>query len=166
MMTDKAIVGLRDYNEEIATSYFNTVDLTAGNLAAQQTAFTVLQTAIDGITRGALADLALQIITPGSSIVPTDEEVQVEKTWLILYTDSQQFADPGPDTTPNPGFGKVFQLNWPTAMYDTHLQVASDFADLAETDVAAFVAAFEDIVVSPYGGAVTILSMQVSAARR
>lgn len=165
-MPDQAFIGLRDFSDEIGTSKFNTVDLTAGNLAAQQTAFTTLQGAVDAITRGALAELALQIVTPGSSILPTDEEAQVEKTWLILYTDSQQFLDPGTDLVPNPGFGKVFQANWPTATYDTHLSPGTDFADLAETDIAAFVTAFEDIVVSPYGGTVTIQSMQVSGARR
>lgn len=165
-MPDKAFIGFRDYSDEIGTAQFNTLKLTAGNLAAQQALFVTLQGAVDAITRGALADLALQVITPGSSILPTDEEAQVEKTWLILYADNQTFLDPGTDLVPNPGFGKIFQANWPTALYDTHLLPSSDFADLAETDVAAFVAAFEDLIISPYGGTVTVLSMQVAGARR
>lgn len=164
-MPDRAIVGMRDHSREIGRSNFNIVDITAGNLAAQQALHTTLANSILDITRGIVAEVEIQVVTPGTSILPTDEEAQIEKTWLILYTDIQTFADPGPDTTPNPGFGKIFQVNWPTAMYATHLLEDSDFADLAETDIAAFVAAFEALVVSPYGGEIEVLSMQVNGAR-
>lgn len=164
-MPDKAVIGMRDYSREIGTTNLNIVDITAGNLGAQQGFLTALGTEILDITRGILAIVEIQAVTPGTSILPVLEEAQIEKTWLILYTDTQTFLDPGPDTVPNPGFGKVFQCNWPTAIYTDHLLPESDFADLAETDIAAFVTAFEDIVVSPYGGTVAVLSMQVSGAR-
>lgn len=164
-MPDIAIIGMRDHSREVGQSSINIVDITAANLAAQQALLTTLGTEVLDITRGILAKVEIVVVTPGTSILPTDEEAQIEKTWLILFTDTQTFLDPGPDTVPNPGFGKVFQVNWPTATYTTHLLDGSDFADLAETDIAAFVAAFEALVVSPYGGDVEILSMQVGGAR-
>lgn len=164
-MPDKAVLGMRDHSREIGRSNVNIVDITAGNLAAQQALLTTLGTTVLDVTRGILAEVEIQVVTPGTSILPVLEEAQIEKVWLILYTDTQTYLDPGPDTVPNPGFGKVFQAKWPTAIYTDHLLPESDFADLTETDIAAFVAAFEALVVSPYGGEVEILSMQVAGAR-
>jgi len=163
-MPDKAIIGMRDHSREIGRTGINIVDITAANLAATQGLLTTLGAELLDITRGVLAEVEIQVITPGTSILPTDEEAQIEKTWLILYTDTQQYLDPGPDTVLNPGFGKEFQLNWPTAIYTDHLLANSDFADLAEADIAAFVTAFEALVVSPYGGSIEVLSIQVGAA--
>lgn len=164
-MPDMAVIGMRDYSREIGHSNINIVDITAGNLAAQQALLTTLGTEVLDVTRGILAEVEIQAITPGTSILPTLEEAQIEKTWLILYVDTQAFLDPGPDTVPNPGWGKTFQAHLPTAVYTDHLLPASDFADLAETDIAAFVAAFEALVVSPYGGTIEVQSIQVGAAR-
>lgn len=164
-MPDKAIVGLRDFSREVGHMSINTVDIAAGNLAAQLAALTTLETAVTNITRGVISDTAIKVLTPGTSILPTDEEAQIEKTWLILYTDIDVYANPPTDTVPNPGFGKVFQVNWPTALYTGFLLPDSDFADLANADISAFVAAFEALVVSPYNGEIQVLSMQVGAAR-
>jgi hypothetical protein len=165
-MPDEAYIGFRDYSGEISRSKINTIDLTAANLAAQQALLATLVTEIDPIVRGTIAEIKLQVVTPGSSTPPTDEEAQIEKGWLVLYQDSQQYLDPGPDTILNPGFGKIFQAVLPTATYTTHLLGESDFADLTETDVAAFVTAFEELAVSPYGGSTTVLSLQVVGSRR
>lgn len=143
----------------------NTIVLTEANLVAQQGLLAALAAAADGISTGIIAERVNQHVTPGTSIPPAGDTVQVETGWLILYVDTQQFLDPGPDTVPNPGFGQVFQLYWPTAEYAGHLLSNSDFADLADVDVAAFVTAFEAVVVSPYSGAVEIQSMQVIGAR-
>jgi len=164
-MPDLAVIGMRDFSREVGRSGINIVDITAANLAAQQALLTTLGAEVIDITRGVLAEVNIQVITPGTSILPVLEEAQIEKTWLILFSDTQQFLDPGPDTVPNPGFGKVFQVNWPTAIYTDHLLPNSDFADLAEADIAAFVTAFEALVVSPYGGSIEVQSIQVGGAR-
>lgn len=140
----------------------NTVDLTAANLATQQGLLAALAAAAADMVRGNIADTRLQFVTPGSSTPPADENAQIEHGWLITYTDTQAFLDPGPDTTPNPGFGKLFTLEWPCADRVDHLQDNSDFADLAQADMAAFVTAFEDLVVSPYDGTVEILTIRVT----
>lgn len=160
-MPDLAEIVLRDYSNELTTMKMNTVDLTAANLAAQQAALAALVTAVLPVTRGEVAESRLKIITPGTSILPTNMQAQVETAWLITYTDSQQFLDPGTDLVPNPGWGLLFTMTLPTADYTDHLQVGSDFADLTDVDVAAFVTAFESLYLSPYSGTVVIQSMRV-----
>lgn len=161
-MPDIAEIVVRDYDNTLTTMKMNVVDLTAGNLAAQQTALASLVAATTPILRGVVVESRLKLITPGTAILPALEEAQVEKGWVVVYADSQQFLDPGPDTVPNPGFGLLFTMTVPTADYTDHLQLNSDFADLAETDIAAFVTAFEALYRSPYGGTVNIVSIRVS----
>lgn len=161
-MPDIAEIVLRDYDNEPTTMKMNTVDLTAGNLAAQQAALAALAADVPDIVRGTVAETRLKLITPGTAILPTDEEAQIEKGWLVEYTDSQQFLDPGTDTVPNPGWGLPFSMTIPTAEWDTHLATNTDFADLANADIAAFVTAFEALFVSPYGGTVSVINIRVS----
>lgn len=165
-MPDVAFLNRRDYGREITTMKVNTTDLTAGNLTAQLALATALVAAADDITRGITANSQLTILTPGTPTPPTDPLAQIETGWLIFYNDTQTFLDPGPDTIPNPGFGKPFQLYWPCADYSgTHLLEGEDFADLVDdADVAAFVAAFEAYVRSPYGGTIAISAIQVSGS--
>lgn len=159
-MTDVAYLKYRDFSRETSTMRLNTANMTAANLAAQQTALTTLAAAADTITTGIQAERGIQVDVQGSSTPPASEEAQIEKRWLILYNDTQQYLDPPTDSVLNPGFGKLFQTEWPCADPTDHLQTNSDLADLTETDVAAFVTAFEAYVRSPYGGAVNVLEMR------
>jgi hypothetical protein len=161
-MPDIAEIVVRDYDNTLTTMKMNTVDLTAGNLAAQLAALATLVADTTPIIRGVVAESRLKIITPGTSILPASEEAQVEKGWLVTYTDSSQFLDPGTDLVPNPGFGLLFTMTIPTAEYTGHLALNTDFADLADADVAAFVTAFEALFVSPYGGDTVIQTIRVS----
>lgn len=161
-MPDKAYFDVRDYSREISRTTLNVLDVTAGNFTAQGGLLTALVAAYDPISLGTMAGSGMQLITRGGLTPPADENAQIETGWLITYTDSQEFLDPGTDLVDNPGFGKAFQLTWPTADYTDHLQLNSDLADLEETDIAAFVTAFEALVRSPYGGTVTVVSMAVA----
>lgn len=160
-MPDVAYITIEDYSGEPTRMKMNTVDLTAANLAAQQAALATLVAATPPLVRGTIRDSNLQILTPGTAITPVSEEAQIEKGWLVLFVDDQPFLDPGTDLVPNPGFGKSFISTWPTAEYTGHLTAASDFADLANADVAAFVTAFEALYRSPYGGTITVQSIRV-----
>lgn len=159
-MPDVAYLKYRDFSRETSAMRLNTVDITAGNLAAQQTALTTLAAAADTITAGIQAERGIQVDVQGSSTPPASEEAQIEKRWLVIYNDTQQYLDPPTDSVLNPGFGKLFQVEWPCADPTDHLQTNSDLADLTETDVAAFVTAFEAYVRSPYGGTIGVLEMR------
>jgi len=164
-MADEVTLVRRDYSGELTSTKINSIDLTAANLTAQLALVTTLIAAAGDITTGVAANSQASILTPGSNTGPGDPLAQIETGWLVFYSDTQTFLDPGPDTIPNPGFGKQFQLYWPCADYGgTHLDPETDFADLADTDVAAFVTAFEAYVRSPYGGTVAVNQIRVSGA--
>jgi hypothetical protein len=108
-----------------------------------------LLAAMEDITGGTVQKIVQSnSVDLNSNAAPTDEEVQREKKWLVTYraTTSQ----------------KLFRLEIPTALPTGHLLPASDEADLAETDMAAFVSAFEAFVRSPDNGteAVTVESIR------
>lgn len=165
-MPDKAYLDVRDYGNEMSRSSFNVIPVTAGNFTAQAGLLTALVAAYDPISLGTMAGSGMQIITAGSLVAPSDDEAQIETVWKIIYSDTQAFLDPGTDLIPNPGFGKRFQLDWPTALFDGMLLPNTDEADLIGDEMAAFVTAFQAIARSPYGGTVTILSINVSGADR
>jgi len=161
-MPDIAEIVVRDFSNELTTMKIHTVDLTAANLAAQQTALATLVAAAEVVIRGEIAESRLKVTTPGTAILPTDPEAQIEMAWLVTYSDTQQFLDPGPDTVPNPGWGLLFTMSIPCAdLSGTHLTTGSDFADLTDPDIAAFVTAFEALYRSPYSGTINVQSIRV-----
>lgn len=142
-----------DYSREKAVMTINTVTPSAANLATLNTQITNLVAAINGITLGILHRRQLNIVTPSSAALPTSPEAQREKKWLIGFSDVTANLAAG---VTNPMFGKQFTVELPTSFLATHLQTNSDYADLANTNVADFVTAFEAIARSPSGGAVSV----------
>lgn len=142
-----------DYSNEKGFVSLNIPLVTAANLAATTSAITTLALAADDIVGGTLNRRTLTIPSAGSAALPSDEEAQREEKWLVGYTDTTANLAAG---VPNPYFGKKFSVEIPTAELTAHLSVNSDFADLAETEVAAFVTAFEAFARSPAGGAVNV----------
>lgn len=129
-------VTLIDYSEEKSSVTVLNGSITALTIAAFLTQFGALKTAIEGITKGVIV---------GSSWVgdkdilaaaaPVDVFAQRELKWLVRYE--------------NVVSHKIYTLEVPTADPTGRLQAASDKADLADTEMAAFVTAFEAIGRSP-----------------
>jgi hypothetical protein len=96
-----------------------------------------------------------------SNTPPTDPSAQVERKWLVTYEDDLPFFDDPVNAIPNEGFGKLFQMEIPTADIETAgiLLDNSDDADLTFAAMATFVTAFEDIARSPYGGTVNVIKV-------
>jgi len=149
-MTHKAIFQMLDYSNEKSTSTIYVGPITAGTIAGFLTQFGALRTAIEGITRGVVAKESwVGDDTVLSNTPPADAEAHREKKWLVRYIG---------DTS-----DKVYTLEIATAELDGgHLQPLSDFADLTETDMAAFVTAFEAIARAPEDDTetVTVQSIQ------
>jgi len=141
---------LLDYSNERSNTTVHVGPITALTIAGFLTDFGALRTAIEAITLGVVSQESwVGDSTVLSNTPPTDAEAQREKKWLVRYTG---------DTT-----DKVFTLEIATAeLGGGHLLPMSDFADLTETDMAAFVTAFEDIARSPDDDAetVTVQSIQ------
>lgn len=165
-MPDKAYFDVRDFSNEKSRTTVWTVPVTAGNFTAQGGLLTGLVNAYEDISLGVLAESGMQLVTRSSPTAPSDDEAQIETVWKIIYTDDQPFLDPGFDLVANPGYGKRFQLDWPTALFDGMLLPNSDEADLTGAEMLAFVAAFEALVLSPYGGSTSVISINVSGSDR
>lgn len=154
-MAHEAQFTLLDYSNERSSMKVNVGAITALSIGGFLTDFGALRAAIEGITLGVVAQEAwVGDRTTLSNTPPTDPEAQREKKWLVRYVGNTS--------------GKVFQLEIPTAeLGGGHLLPMSDFADLTETDMAAFVTAFEDIARTPDSDTetVTVQSIQYVGRR-
>lgn len=146
-----------DHGGERAVMTGNIPVVTAANLAATNTLVNNLVAAIDDIIFGNLNKRTMSVIVLGSAALPASEEAQREEKWLIKYRDVTATLAAG---VTNPYFGKQFVTSIGTAELTAHLGVNSDFADLAETEIAAFVTAFEAFARSPAGGAVDVTAIE------
>ena len=146
---------LLDYSDERTRTEIHVGAITAVSIAGFLTAFGALRTAIEGITLGVVSQEAwVGDRTLLSNTPPTDPLAQRENKWLERYTG---------DTS-----GKLFQIEIGTAeLAGGHLLPMSDFADLTETDMAAFVTAFEAIARTPDDDTetVTVQSIQFVGRR-
>lgn len=150
---------LRDYSGESATMGFNTGVITAGNLAGVLTQFGALRTAIAAISLCEVAKEGLSVFRTNLSYTnPTDPNAQRERKWLVEYRDATEYFDAPTNSIPNEGFGKPFNVEIPGADLDLTdvLLPGTDIVDLTQTQIAAFVTAFEALVKSPHGGAVEV----------
>lgn len=156
-----------DHDEEKSSFSINVGAVTAGTLPGLLTATGTLRTAIDGITLGNVNRESLSVFeTPLTQEPPANELAQVESAWLIVYEDVSEYLDPGTNVVPNPGYHKLFTAQLGTADYVGRLVPNTDQADLTETNMAAFVSAFEATAISPYGGSVEIRQIRQVGRKR
>lgn len=125
-----------DYSGEKSSVTVLNGSITALTIAAFLTQFGTLKTATDDITKGVMVgsswvgDKDTLAATP-----PTDVFAQRELKWLVRYENAVSH--------------RIFTLEIPTADPTGRLLPASDQADLADTEIAAWVTAFEAIGRSP-----------------
>lgn len=127
---------IRDYSDEYSNvSLFNGA-ITAVSIAGFLTEFGDLRDAIAAIILGNVAQESwIGDRTTVNDVRPASTFAQRELKWLVEYHG---------DTTL-----KKFTLTIPTADPTGRLIAGTDLADLSETDMAAFVAAFETTARSP-----------------
>jgi len=162
MAGEQLTVGFLDYSNESSSTGIGVGAVTAVSLPGLLTQIAAFITAIDGITVGALKfDQLIAYNTRRTSIPPTDPQAQRERKWKVFYTDTTAFFDDPVNAIPNAGFGKIFSVEVPTAHFGLTdvFPLNSDEADLAQTQMAAFVTAFEALGRSPYGGEVDVLKV-------
>lgn len=152
-----------DWDGESSAMSFNTGAVTAVSLPGLLTQFGALRTATDAMILGTISEEAQYVFkTKLSNTLPTDKNAQRERKWLATYEDNLPFFDNPVNAIPNAGYRKVFNLEIPTA--DATLLPTTppgDKLDLSTGVPAAWVTAFEDIARSPYGGTVTVLSIEL-----
>lgn len=149
-MPTQVSVTYLDYSRETANVQLNTENIIAANFDAQATALNDLLTAAAAICNGVINKRVTNIVTPGSGAAPALPTAQREYKWLIGFTDSTATLAAGVD---NPLYGRNFTVTLPTAEATSgRMQTNSDQANLADTDMAAFITAFEAFARSPSGG--------------
>jgi len=126
---------ITDYSNEKSTFQVNSVVLNAGNFAAQSTAAAALVGAVEDLSIGEVTKQTLNQIVLDAPAVPTNVYAQRELKWLVTYQG---------DTS-----GKLFSLEIACPDITDNIVPATDLADLASTDWAAFVTAFEAFARSP-----------------
>lgn len=152
-MPDIASITYLDHSKETANAQFNIPVITAANLAGIQSDLSDLIAAAGDITLGVMRQNILTHQFAGSGAVPSDQFAQRELKWLVGYTDTSTTIG----GEPNPYFGKNFTVECACPdLENANLQTNTDFAALTDTQVAAFVTAFEAYVRSPVGGAVAV----------
>jgi hypothetical protein len=144
---------LRDYDKELGTVTIHNGAITSVSIAGFLTAFGALRSAIDTITNGVVAkEMWVGDNTILSNSIPTGETVQRENKWLVVYEG---------DTSK-----KKFQVELPTADPTGRLLTNTNQADLADTDIAAFVTAFEAIARSPDDDTETVTVLEIRYVQR
>jgi len=142
-------ITINDYSDEKSSFAVISVTANAGNLAAQQTAAAALVGAIDDLTIGEIVKQEQCLIILDTPALPTSPYAQRELKWLVTYSGNTS--------------GKKFTIEIACPDVTDNVVPNTDLADLASTDWAAFVTAFEAYVKSPDNGteAVTVLSARV-----
>jgi hypothetical protein len=155
-----------DYNGETSRMGVNVGDITAVSLPGTLTDIAALRAAVTGLIVGNQKRDSLTAFASNlTNFLPTSPDAQVERKWLVTYSDNTQWFNPPANTVANEGFGKVFQVEIATA--DASLLTGnSEYLALDEPEAAAFVTAFEDIARSPYGGNVLVTSIQLVGRTR
>lgn len=150
-----------DHSDETSRTLIQTGAVTAVSLPGLLTEVGTLRDAIAAITLGTVSGEALKVFdTSLSNARPASALARRETKWLVRYEDTTAFFDDPVNAIPNEGFGKVFTITIPTADVADRVTPGTDLADLTDTEIAAFITAFEATARSPYGGAVNVLSMQ------
>jgi len=129
-----------DYSLEPSNNKLVITQLTAGNVVATLALIDTLIAAMQAITLGQLHTSKVTFRDQvEDATTPTDPTAQRENKWLVKYHDT---------TT-----SKKYRTEIPTAdLTGTNLNTNSDVANLADTQIAAFVTAFEAVVKDPDTG--------------
>jgi len=133
---------ITDYSNEKSNFSVNAVVVNAGNFAAQATLAATLAGTIEDLTIGELTKQTLIQSVLDTPAIPTSPYAQRELKWLVRYQGDSS--------------GKLFSVEIAAPDITDNVAPNTDIADLASTDWAAFVTAFEAYVRSPDDPAETV----------
>lgn len=155
-------LSLKDFSKENSSSSVHVGAVTAVSLPGLLTDIAAYRAAVDAIVVGTIrSDKLTAFNTQISQAIPASAQAQRERKFLVTYTDSLQFFDDPVNAIPNAGYGQIFNFEIPTADFSLAalFPTNTDEVSLTQTQIAAFVTAFQDMARSPYGGTVTVLAI-------
>lgn len=157
---------LIDYNGETSRMGVNVGSVTAVSLPGLLTNIAALRAATSTLILGNQKSDSLTAFKSNiSNNLPTDQNAQVERKWLVTYVDNTEFFDAPVNAIPNEGFGKTFTLEIATANAEL-LTDNSEFLDINAGEGADWADAFEAMARSAYGGAVLVTSIELVGRTR
>jgi len=148
-MATKNTFTITDYSDENTSFGVVSIDLTAGNLVAQQTFAADFAAAVDDLIIGELVKQQMTMIPLDTPAVPSNIYAQRELKWEVTYVGAVS--------------GKKFQVEIGTPDLTENVVLNSDQADLTSDDWVALSSAWSAFVKSPDNGteATTILSAKL-----
>jgi len=141
-MPTQNLIQITDYSNEKSSFGVTSITANAGNLAAQQTEYAALFTAVEDLTIGEATKQIMSLAIYDTPAIPTNPYAQRELKWLVQYQGDSS--------------GKLFSIEIAAPDVTDNVVVNSDQADLSSADWAAFVTAFEDYARSPDNGTETV----------
>jgi len=135
-------IQITDYSNEKSSFGLTSITANAGNLAAQQTEYAALFAAVEDLSIGEVTKQSMNLVIYDTPAIPTSPYAQRELKWLVQYQGDSS--------------GKLFSVEIAAPDVTDNVVVNTDVADLASTDWAAFVTAFEAYVRSPDNGTETV----------
>lgn len=152
MAQHEGTFSILDYSEETSRTSFNFGAITAVSLPGFLTQFGALRTALGNVILGTImGEQWVGDRTVLSNVPPAEPAAQVELKWLVTYEG---------DTSK-----KKFRYELPTP--DTSKLIpGTDKADLADTDVAAYITAIEAIARTPDDDTETITVLDMTLVGR
>lgn len=153
-MPTRASITIEDHEGQISTMSFWVTDLSALNYGSVTQDVDEIKDAVAPLIEGKIRKVDITKTFPETFDPVNNPLAQVEAKWLVTFRDTTQFLDAA-NSIANPGYGKLFTMEVPTAKLTlkpaTSLdQPSAGDIDYADTDVVAFIAAFEANVRSPY----------------
>jgi hypothetical protein len=162
MAGESYTITIKDFSKELSTTSVNVGAVTAASLPGLLSDIDDYKNAVDGLVVGVLRSDELRAFkTSISTANPASAQAQRERKFMVTYADNLPFFDDPVNAIPNAGFGKIFNFEIPTADFSLAdlFPTNTDEVDLAQTEIAAFVTAFETMARSPYGGTVEVLAI-------
>jgi len=138
-----------DHSVERSSMSFHFGEITAASIPGFLTEFGAFRDATNAITIGTLvSDTWVGDHTKYSNVPPTDPNAQRERKWMVTYEDSTSLA--------------LYRIEIPCANHDLTGVFAgqSDEVDLTQTEIAAWITAFEQLCRSPEGNNVNVVSIR------
>lgn len=137
---------LIDFSNEPSTMSFYFGEITAVSIAGFLTEFGAFRDAVDDITIGALAaDAWYGDRTKYDATPPADVNAQRERKFLVQFQGASSFSK--------------YTMEVPTADFTGRLIDDTDLVNLANTEIAAFITAFETLCRTIDGEAVEVLQI-------
>jgi len=137
-MSTKNTFTITDYSDENTSFGVVSIDLTAGNLTAQQGYAADFAAAVDDLIIGELVKQQMAMIPLDTPAIPVNIYAQRELKWEITYVGAVS--------------GKSFTTEIGTPDLTDNVVPNSDIADLTSDDWVAFLSAWSAFVKSPDNG--------------